>query len=222
MSAKLPGGGVFFSGRAEGNMSSVGGLGAERGAENRERLRVALGLDGLARIYQVHGNRVLRVGAPTGRDVEQEQLERADGQATTLTGLGVMAMAADCLPVALGTEGAVAIVHAGWRGLAAGALEEGVAALHEIAGEEEMAAVIGPCAGACCYEVGPEVHEALVSEVRDKGLIDLRAIARERLRASGVARIENVGGCTICDESYFSYRREGASAGRMAAVAWLS
>jgi copper oxidase (laccase) domain-containing protein len=86
--------------------------------------------------------------------------------------------------------------------------------------------VIGPGAGACCYEVGPEVHEALGRRVdgagRERRKIDLRAIARERLLAAGVAQVLDAEACTICDARFFSHRRQGARAGRQAGIAWLS
>ncbi len=134
-----------------------------------------------------------------------------------------MVLAADCLPVAIAARGAVAMVHAGWRGLAAGVLQSGVAAVQELAGEDEpLLAVLGPCAGPCCYEVGPEVHAALHSGLDGRGNVDLRALAAERLRAAGVVEVRSLGGCTICDERYFSYRREGKGTGRQAGIAWLS
>ena len=74
----------------------------------------------------------------------------------------------------------------------------------------------------CCYEVGPEVHAPLARSRRTPGHIDLRAIAHERLLAAGVARVQDLPACTICDERYFSHRREGARAGRQAGVAWFS
>jgi len=83
-------------------------------------------------------------------------------------------------------------------------------------------AVIGPGAGMCCYEVGAEVHAALTGVEREPGAIDLRAIARRRLLAAGVSQVREVHACTICDERFFSHRREGARAGRQAGVAWLS
>jgi YfiH family protein len=150
----------------------------------------------------------------------------ADGQATDLRGLGALVLTADCLPVALGTDGAVAIVHAGWRGLAAGVLEEGVRALRELGGEGDLLAVIGPGAGPCCYEVGDEVHAAFGDAHRvaspSARNIDLKAIARDRLLAAGVSEVRDLAACTICDERFFSHRREGARAGRQGAVAWLS
>jgi hypothetical protein len=133
-----------------------------------------------------------------------------------------MVLTADCIPVVLGTEGAVAALHAGWRGLAAGVLEEGVRALRELGGEGEAVAIVGPCAGGCCYEVGEEVHAAFGGAHREGRMIDLRAIAHERLLAAGVAQVQDLQACTICDERYFSFRREGARAGRQAGLAWLS
>src|SRR5205823_8273805 len=101
----------------------------------------------------------------------------ADGHATAMRGVAVMVLAADCLPVALGSDAAVAIVHAGWRGLAAGVLEEGVRALREVGGRGPIEAVIGPGAGARCYEVGSEMEDALGEQRVERGFIDLREIA---------------------------------------------
>jgi copper oxidase (laccase) domain-containing protein len=100
-------------------------------------------------------------------------------------------------------------------------LEEGVRALRDVGGREQIVAVVGPCAGACCYEVGEEVHTAFAGAHRHGRLIDLRAIAHERLLAVGVAEVRDAQVCTICEESCFSYRREGVRAGRQAGVAWL-
>jgi YfiH family protein len=134
----------------------------------------------------------------------------------------MMVLTADCLPVALGSASAVAMVHAGWRGLAAGVLQSGVDALRQLSGEEEILAVIGPGAGSCCYEVGPEVRAIFGTAQADDRVIDLQAIARERLLAAGVTHVRHVDACTICDERFFSHRREGARAGRQAGVAWRS
>lgn len=249
----LPGTGhVLFTTRAHGNTSSVGGVDHEHGSDARERLRTQLGLRRLARGYQVHGTTVLRIRADTDTPAHDSAVAQppveADGHATSIAGIGVMALAADCLPVALGSDGAVAMVHAGWRGLAAGVLEEGVLALHELGGAGDIAAVIGPGAGPCCYEVGPEVHAAfasgratagpgamldagpgivpdsgpgIVPDARAGSPIDLKTLARERLLAAGVDRVHDLGLCTICDPRFFSHRRESARAGRQAGIAWL-
>jgi purine-nucleoside/S-methyl-5'-thioadenosine phosphorylase / adenosine deaminase len=219
----LPGGArALFTTRAQGNLSSAGGEEAEHGVGARERLREQLGVRRLARGHQVHGTVVQRVrtDAQAGDGVE------ADGQATALRSVGAMVLTADCLPIAFGTSGAVAMVHAGWRGLAAGVLEEGVRAVREMDGVDDILAIIGPGAGPCCYEVGEEVHTAFGGAHRigtpPTQRIDLKAIARERLLAVGVTEVRDVAVCTICDERFFSYRREGARAGRQGAVAWLS
>jgi YfiH family protein len=227
----LPGGGhALFTERADGNMSSVSGAGAQHGQRARERLRERIGLARLERGRQVHGTVVRRVGpgeAPPGEGAAREaapgeSMLESDGHTTALRGLGVMVLTADCLPVALGSAGAVAMLHAGWRGLAAGVLEEGVRAMRDLGAGDEIAAVIGPGAGVCCYEVGAEVHAALGCARTAAGYIDLHAIARERLLAAGVGRVQDLGICTICDRDFFSHRREGARAGRQAGVAWLS
>jgi len=224
----LPGGGkALFTGRTHGNLSSVGGEHAQGGLHARESLRAAIGVERLLRGYQVHGTVVCRVLSNESPeaircDSERQPDIQADGHAVAVKSVAAMVLSADCIPVVLGAEGAVAALHAGWRGLAAGILEEGVRALRELNGGGEISAIVGPCAGACCYEVGEEVHGAFGAAHRVGQKIDLRAIARERLLAAGVARVGDVEACTICDEHYFSYRREGTAAGRQAGLAWLS
>lgn len=221
---ELPGGArALFTTRASGNLSLSAGEGHEHGFSRRERLSEAIGLEWLCASPQVHGTYVRHLLERTHRGGEPVA-EPADGHVTALSGVGVMVLAADCLPVVLASEGAVAAVHAGWRGLAAGVLEQGVAALRQIGGHGEQVAVIGPCAGACCYEVGAEVLSAMGLPGPPAGastqLLDLRAIARRRLLEAGVSEVADVERCTICDERHFSHRREGAVAGRQAAVAW--
>ena len=161
MRSNLPGGGhALFTTRVDGNLSSVGGDGAEHGLGSRERLREQIGVQRLLRGYQVHGTTVQRAGDAVQPDSESQPEIEADGQATALSGPGRDGAHADCLPVASARNGAVAMVHAGWRGLAAGVLEEGVRALRELGGEGDIIAIIGPGAGPCCYEVGEEVHAA--------------------------------------------------------------
>jgi YfiH family protein len=145
----------------------------------------------------------------------------ADGYATTRPGVGAMVLVADCLPVALATGGAVAMLHAGWRGLQGGVLEEGVRALGELGGTGPIVAAIGPGAGVCCYEVGEEVHAAFDNSHRQGRHLDLRAIAQERLSRAGVHDIQDEARCTICAAGLFSHRREGVRSGRQAGVAWL-
>jgi polyphenol oxidase len=219
---ELPGRGrALFTERATGNLSTGVGTGHEHGLRRRRELCERHGLQWVCSSHQVHGTAVNVIARVTGSGGEPVPLE-ADGHATTQRGVGALVMAADCLPVALGCEGAVAMVHAGWRGLATGVLEQGVLALRELAGEQEIEAIVGPGAGVCCYAVGVEVHEAFGGGGRAAGHIDLRAIAHERLAAAGVGHVRDVEACTICDPRFFSYRREGARAGRQGGVAWLS
>lgn len=214
---------VLFTDRRHRNLSSVGGAEAEGGLQARERLRAQAGLRGLARGYQVHGTLVELITEVPLPDDGAPPAHEADGQATALRGVGVMVLSADCLPVALGCEDAVAMVHAGWRGLAAGVLEEGIRALRELSHSGgEILAMVGPGAGPCCYEVGPEVHLAFGHHRHRPAKIDLRAIAHDRLLAAGVSEVRDLNHCTICDERYFSHRRQGPQAGRQGGLAWLS
>jgi YfiH family protein len=197
----LPGARVVFTTREQGDVREAAGLTAVEVLAGRT----------LARGAQVHGAAVRRVGA--GRP----EVEEADGQATARQDVAVMVMVADCLPLAVAGEGAVAMLHAGWRGLAAGVLEEGVRALRELGAAEPLAAVIGPGARGCCYAVGDEVRAAFGTT---GATVDLPTVAARRLAALGVEQIEDVGRCTICDPRFFSFRREGEAAGRQAGVAW--
>jgi purine-nucleoside/S-methyl-5'-thioadenosine phosphorylase / adenosine deaminase len=225
-SCELPGGGrALFTSRAHGNLSTRAGDGHGRGREARDRLCAELGQDWLCASRQVHGTSVQRVRTVTAAGGEPVSID-ADGHATALHGVGAMVLSADCLPVALGGDGVVAMVHAGWRGLAAGVLEQGLDALRELGASGPIEAVVGPAAGVCCYEVGPEVHAAFGQDSFDAPYragnnIDLRAIAREQLLALGVAQVHDAAACTICDERFFSHRREGERAGRQGGIAWL-
>jgi copper oxidase (laccase) domain-containing protein len=120
------------------------------------------------------------------------------------------------------------MLHAGWRGLAGGVIAEGVRALRELDGGEPVVAAIGPGAGACCYEVGEEVHAAFAAfaahgdEARRGRNLDLKAIARRELEAAGVAEVHDVRICTMCTDPdlFFSHRRDGGVTGRQAGVVW--
>jgi YfiH family protein len=222
---ELPGRGrALFTTRADGNLSTGTGDGYEHGLGRRAQMCERLGLRWACSSRQVHGTAIHAIERVAGVGGEPVPID-ADGHATTLPEVAAMVLAADCLPVALGgvdgTE-AVAMVHAGWRGLAAGVLEQGVRAVRELSGGGRIVAVIGPAAGVCCYEVGPEVHAAFNDAHRQGQHIDPRAIARERLLAAGVGEVRDVDACTICDTRFFSHRREGQRAGRHAGIAWLS
>lgn len=180
-------------------------------AENRRRAA-----DGapIAFARQVHGTDVVSLdGAP-------ERIADADGVVTRVHGVAAMVLTADCVPVALAASNAVAMVHAGWKGLSGGVLEAGVAAL---AADGPVHAAIGPAAGACCYEVGPEVAERFPDWALDGRLLDLKGVAAARLRAAGVADVLDVGRCTMCEpDVFFSHRASGGLTGRQGGLAWRS
>jgi YfiH family protein len=166
-------------------------------------------------VRQVHGATVIRLATPADRPPE------ADGHATARRDVALAVLTADCLPIALAAGGAVAMLHAGWRGLAAGVIDEGVSALREVGGHDPISAAIGPGAGPCCYEVGEEV----LSVFGETGPnLDLKAIARAKLEDAGVATVHDVGLCTICSsfELFFSHRRDRGVTGRQAGIVWLT
>jgi purine-nucleoside/S-methyl-5'-thioadenosine phosphorylase / adenosine deaminase len=206
---------------------------------NRAQLQAEVGVPP-AHIRQVHGTFVRRITALPAEGVAPlpdagVDLPEADGQATPLREVAPMVLVADCLPIALAgrgngnraPSGVVAMLHAGWRGLAAGIVAEGVRALRDLGADGPLAAAIGPGAGACCYEVGEEVQASFSGYgegVRHGRNLDLKAIARVQLERAGVEAVHDVGLCTICSEGslFFSHRRDHGVTGRQAGVAWLS
>jgi polyphenol oxidase len=176
--------------------------------ENRRIACAALGLDAgrLAFNRQVHSPTVHRAH-------DGARGEPGDGLWSDEPGQPMLAMSADCLPIAVArTEGppALAVLHAGWRGLAEGVVGAGVAAL----GEGAKAAVVGPAIGPCCYEVGPEVSALFDGDLTRDGKLDLWSAAERALRAAGVERVERVDLCTRCNpELFFSHRRSGRARG---------
>jgi hypothetical protein len=185
--------------------------------ENRRLACEALGLDGSRLTFnrQVHSPRVHRAhagarGAP------------GDGLWSDDPGLPMLAMSADCLPIAIAcTEGprALAVLHAGWRGLAEGVVAVGAAAL----GDGEKAAIVGPAIGPCCYEVGDEVSSLFDADLTCDRRLDLWSAAERALRAAGVARVERVDLCTRDHpELFFSHRRDGRARGVQGVIGALA
>jgi len=149
---------------------------------------------------------------------------RCDALITAEPWTALTVRTADCLPVALAAAGAVAMVHAGWRGLAADVLAFTVGRLRAEFGArpDALDAVVGIGIGPCHYRVGPEVvaalgrHPVAVDAWRGDGVVDLARYAAGRLSALGLdpARVRVLPGCTACSPEYHSYRRDGAAAGR--------
>jgi YfiH family protein len=185
--------------------------------------------DRVIRPVQQHGSEVAFVHDAADTDPGQ-----ADAVVSTLAGAPVGVMTADCVPVLLAMDGGrvVAAVHAGWRGIAAGVVRSAFEAMASAAGPwRQVAAVIGPHIGACCYEVDSPVIErlrvrfatqldsALFPVGSDHSMLDLRTLVRMELIRAGV-RSTDVGSfpdaCTCCDaERFHSHRRDGTRAGRL-------
>jgi hypothetical protein len=153
--------------------------------------------------------------------------ERADGLWTDEPGLPILALAADCLPIVLarvdGSRPAVAVLHAGWRGLLEGIVASGVAAL----GGPALATAIGPGIGPCCYEVGEEVAAPFRVRFGDdivrESRLDLWTSAERALRAAGVERVDRFDRCTACEpETFFSHRRDRGRTGRQGVIACVT
>jgi hypothetical protein len=146
-------------------------------------------------------------------------LEEVDGHVVRRAGLAPLVLTADCLPVALAGPGGVAMLHCGWRGLAAGIVARGTAMV------EATSAAVGPGIGPCCYEVGPEVTGAfadLGEGIADGRMLDLPEVARRLLDRAGVSQVESAGLCTFCDPGlFFSHRRDKGRTGRMGNLAWI-
>jgi purine-nucleoside/S-methyl-5'-thioadenosine phosphorylase / adenosine deaminase len=175
-----------------------------------ERLRAGTGMREVVHAHQVHGAEVRWYG---GGVPGLHVLEPCDGHATARAGALLAVTVADCVPVSIVDPAAraVALVHAGWRGTAAGVFEHGIALLAEGAGSRpaDLRVHLGPAICERCYEVGPEVFEALGMEVpRSPTPIDLRAVLARRAAAVGVSvdAITASGHCTLCGHGFFSHR----------------
>lgn len=217
-------GGVSEGPFASLNLGFLTDDGSESVVENRKRLAAGLGLSPHRVVIgrQVHGAELAFHAAPQSPAPFPEpgvEIPEADGHVTTEPGLAALVFVADCLPIALAGPGGVAMLHCGWRGLAAGIIAKGTAAV------EASDAAIGPGIGSCCYEVGDEVLAVFADLGRGIAagrMLDLTEIARRQLRAAGVERIESADLCTSCEgELFFSHRRDSGRSGRQAGLIWL-
>jgi YfiH family protein len=201
--------------------------------ENRKRLAAALGFppERVTIARQVHGAELATHAGPQSPSPFAEPgspIAEVDGHATAEPDLPLLVFAADCVPVALAGPGGVAMLHCGWRSLAAGIIARGV----EAVGATDAA--IGPSIAPCCYEVGKDVLTALSPLTGRKwphiegnrpvdraDRVDLTTVAAGMLREAGVKRIELSGLCTSCEaELFFSHRRDNGRTGRQAGVVW--
>jgi YfiH family protein len=185
---------------------------------------------------QVHGAELAthagpQVPSPFARP--GSAIPEVDGHVTAVLSLALLVFVADCVPVALAGPGGVAMLHCGWRGLAASGRTSSRTAGgnttfgmvgRAVAAVGATDATIGPSIGPCCYEVGEEVLAAfggLGGNVASGPRLDLPEIARRLLRAAGVERVESSGLCTSCEEDlFFSHRRDSGRTGRQAGLVW--
>ena len=177
-------------------------------------------------LQQVHGTRVIEAGSEL-KDA------RADAAVAHRANTVCAVMAADCMPVLLADDQATAVAaaHAGWRGLCAGGSEATFAGMG--VQPSRTLAWLGPAIGPRVYEIGKEVRDAFIARDANSAsafvatrpghwLLDLYAVARQRLAALGIERVYGGGFCTYSDkERFFSYRRDRATE-RMAALIWLT
>ncbi|HUN47022.1 MAG TPA: peptidoglycan editing factor PgeF [Stellaceae bacterium] len=193
----------------------------EKVAENRARVAEALAVDAsrLVTCYQIHSTEVVDVALPWTR----ETAPRADGMVTTVPGLALGVLAADCAPVLLADAEArvIGACHAGWRGAVHGIVDATVDAMvRKGARRERLRAVVGPCIGKASYEVGPEFRERFLADGADNAdlfvpapradrfLFDLTAYVLRRLERLGLRKVATTGGDTAGEPTrFFSYRR---------------
>ncbi len=206
--------------------------------ENRNRLAAALGFDPVQIPIgmQVHGADLAHHSGPQQPSpfaLPGGPLPEVDGHVVSRSGLAPLVFTADCLPVALAGPGGVAMLHCGWRGLAAGIVAVGAEAVGA------TSAAIGPGIGGCCYEVGEEVLAAFAglgdgilgvngpegragADVSARRRLDLPAVARRLLAEAGVERVEFAGLCTACEPGlFFSHRRDEGRTGRQGGLVWI-
>ncbi|HET6794413.1 MAG TPA: polyphenol oxidase family protein [Acidimicrobiales bacterium] len=173
-------------------------------------------------LRQVHGAGVVSVTAPPPQGRDADALVSLEGPAA------LAVFTADCAPIAMADgSGAMAAIHAGWKGLLAGVVRAAADTLRQAGGRAPVAA-LGPCIGPECYEfspgdLGPLVQRfgpSVESETAlGKPALDLRAAVRASLEEAGVELVFDAGVCTSCSESHWSHRRS-ADPERQALIVW--
>jgi YfiH family protein len=197
---------------------------------NRRSLVDWLDMPQFAVAQQSHGAKAVRVGAKragAGFLDDADRVPGADALYTKSHRVPLGVLAADCLPIVMasGREGVLAVVHAGWRGLAEGLLGASAGLFQDRAAVHVS---IGPAIGPCHYEVGEDVAlavsagteaGAVTKRGNGKMALDLVATARAELKAHGIRRVEDTGLCTACEQArFFSHRRDDVITGRQAGI----
>ncbi len=231
-----------LGGVSEGYLASMN-LGTHRGdepqrvRENYHILGSAVGFSPEEIVFtrQEHTDRLLRVGrGDCGIGLDREQMTICDGIFTDEPDVALCCFAADCTPILLydPVRQAIAAIHAGWRGTAQGIAQKAVLRLQTELGCDpaNIRAAIGPCISLCCFEVGPEVPEAMraalgpdaegaIEPHGEKYHVDLKALNRMWLERAGVRTIDVSPDCTRCQpERFWSHRATGGRRGSLAAI----
>jgi YfiH family protein len=221
--------GVFGGGDGGMNLGRGSGESPEVVFANRARLRAVLP-DEPRWLHQVHGAEVV--------DAAKVVDDPPEADASVAVGPGAVCAVtiADCMPVLLASTcgRVVGAAHAGWRGLAAGVIQNTVAAMLERVPDAELIAYLGPAIGPAAFEVGGEILDAMRRRLphaetgfvpaRSPGkfVADLFALGTQALAQAGVRRVYGGGDCTFSDpERFYSYRRDRVT-GRHAALIWIN
>jgi len=193
------------------DLSFFGSTRAGTVMEHWRDVRSATGFDRIVHARQVHEATVLvHTNTEPGINIRDD----ADGHVTTVRGVLLAVSVADCVPVFIvdAKARAIALLHAGWRGCAAGILEDGLRTLQRVTyvGLNDVHVHFGPSICGDCYQVGPEVFQAMKLPVPATSTpLDLRAALADRARSAGVPA-DNISisrHCTRCGEGFFSHRR---------------
>ncbi len=218
-------GGVSGDGHGRTNLSLRSDDEPRRTLANRDLLaaEVALASGRLAFAAQVHGSAVATVDLPLSREQLTAGVPGVDALVTTRANIGLVVLAADCMPVLLVDDevGVAAAAHCGRQGLVAGVLTRTVEVMTARGADPaRIVAAVGPCIGPCCYElpaalvatVDRLVPGVAASTSWQMPSIDLRAGADAVLAAAGVGQVRHLGGCTFEQpDLFYSYRRDGGA-----------
>ncbi len=220
------------------NMSTTSGSDTDRTILRRIKACAAIGssIECLVCAKQAHDQNIAVVGAKDGRRV----LDGVDGFATNDPGITLMVFTADCPTVMVfdPAQKVLGLAHSGWKGSCLNVVAALIATMTEKLGANmtEAWATIGPCAGGCCYEIKEDVAEQVEASAVDassvlrqetdesKLYLNLPTMIGMQLEQCGVApeQIALPSQCTICDERFFSYRRQGPNAGQATLLARIA
>ncbi|WP_077315927.1 peptidoglycan editing factor PgeF, partial [Basilea psittacipulmonis] len=201
------------------NMGWHSGDQIERISSHYQKLEAELGVP-ICLVKQVHGHHVFDVDKEKGQfTYDWATRPEADAMVTTRKDVALGILTADCLPIALASQDCIGMVHAGWRGLAAGVLENTLDLMKQKSADTLIDAWVGPAISQSCFEVGEDVYDAFVKEnreyhlyfkkhpdVKDKFYADLVGIAKHKILTHVSSRVFLSDLCTYQDPQFYSWR----------------